>query len=480
MDDYVRESFLDYAEDPSDGMWARIERELPKEKDRPPVIWWWKRYGWLLLAAALVTGLLTRHLQLEKDREAKVQLLERTGRTEPARQGRIQNAQTAGRDENSDTRRPVAPSSAAMRAQTETSRTDLSNPTKSRQHINAYSPAASPVVRDPKNTTAHTSGPAAELPMGAVQPEILPLQIRFAAPFEQLPPVYPILTLPQETPAPSMVEMQVQTTLPEIKKAPGQGGWYAGLFCMPHLLVERQSITLRPRLRPLFANYQQKPQPSLDLSLRIGRKINNRFALESGVGFEQMERNAIHRPRFQYWEGTVISGQGGAQSRSFDYDLNTYGGSAEVSLRTEVSGQTAPSEFERIVAIIATREQIGIVRVPLLAVARFENEHAAVVLKAGPVGNYLAKNRFNITTYQIDNPRLRFRLGDAYSVAYDRPHRWILGYQLAAGMEFKPGRNWRWSLSPSFAGDFPRKDKLRGKLPGHSAFGVSAGLIREF
>ena len=91
------------------------------------------------------------------------------------------------------------------------------------------------------------------------------------------------------------------------------------------------------------------------------------------------------------------------------------------------------------------------------------------------LGNYFVKNEIALSAFAFENHKLRLRHSDGFSVEYKRPQHFILGYQLAAGLEFRLNKNLNLAVVPTFTGDFKRNDPQLGKLPGHSTFGVNLG-----
>lgn len=491
LDDYVKKSFDDYEEDPSGDMWSRIETVLPEAEQPRPAFW--RTYRWQLAAAVAILVLVSRLICVQTYYEEKLRGMAEQQQpvVPPVTPSPTEN--TSNHLSNQSLSTPVDPANTPVTGSEKApgSTTERISATTAAQgqasnSIQKNRPADNP-------TTLPSTHQNASLPVAAsqaaiqVQPRLANAEVPNLAPttletntipkraaFAAIPTLNPaLLPLPvEEMPVPGLVEAS-------IKRFKSRSGWYAGIAVTPHLIVEKQQTVRRPGLRPRFANHQEKPKPSADFTLRVGRKFNKQWALESGVGFQQVSRTAVHRPGFRYNEGQIIQGSG-AESRSFDYDLNTYGGSAAVSLRTEVAGGSAPAETDRVAALIQSNEEIQIMRVPLLLTGRFGKNRLQAMVRAGLVGSYLLKNELQITTSQIDNPRLRFRTGDAYTVQLDRPKKLILGYQLSMGGEFRLNKNLSVAFAPTITGDFARTDTQGSKLPGHTAFGMNVGGVWWF
>ncbi|MBL7827884.1 MAG: hypothetical protein JNJ57_14740 [Saprospiraceae bacterium] len=466
LDDYVKKSFEEYEENPSGDMWSRIEgalppAEIPKQK---PAFWY--RYRWQMAAAVVILLLVSRLICVQSYYEEKLRLA-----GNPSIPGAIiPPAPTVkSNEEQSKTQQPAQnqppvqteslPSNGlksfnAVQQPESVSKVILPTADNSpeTQQTEILSPSA-PVVINQSLTPVSQPAAQASLSFGT---------------FEELPEPQLTPLLFQSSPAQPLA---VQASIKPFKT---RTGWYLGLAFTPNLIVEKQQTIRRPGLRPRFTNHQERPQPSVDLSLRIGKKLNRRFAIETGIGYQQLSKTATHNPKFEYREGHLMQG-GNMGERSFEYDLNTYGGSAEVSLRTEVAGMSAPGENDRVGATIQSTESIQLIKVPLSVVGRFGQSRLQAVVRGGLVGNFITKNEFEITASQIDNPRLRFRVGDAYKVQFNNPNRFVLGYQLAGGVEFHLNKKLSIAAMPALSGDFARTDAQGSKLPGHTTFGVNVG-----
>ncbi len=484
MDDFVKKSFEEYAENPSDNMWDRIEVDLLPAENHKPLWYAWRNYRWQLAAAAVILLLVSRLVCVQNYYEAKLRSI--SGEKEQAAQ---QATPMPALD-------PKTVATAKDPANT-TSQSPQEIPASTATTAKQPAPASSQI--NPKTNKSTASTERLEKPEIALSNQSTGTQIAQATTaVAAIPPnetlaVTPTVSLDGQPsllkPADlSLLDQRAvplsftQNNQPSLIAVPTKRhqeatGWYAGLSISPHLIVEKSHRPSRPgpmNPRQLYANKQNRSQVSADVCLRIGKKINGQFALESGLGFQQMTRTATHRPRFEYREGH-LQNSGGAESRNFDYDLNTYGGSASVSLRTEVSGSDTPAESERIGALITSREQIQMLQIPLLGVARLGHGRTKMVVKAGILGSYLLKNELSISAFTLDNMKLRMRGSNGYAVQYNRPQHIIFGYQVSAGVEYWMNKHLSIAAAPIVSGDFTRKDPQQGKLPGRTTVGLNVG-----
>jgi hypothetical protein len=508
LDDYVKGSFEDHTENPATDMWERIESQLP-EGERKPLWYAWRRFGWPMAAALAIFLLIARLVCVEVYYKEKLQKI--AAEQTQAAHSRIQDplpktnsASDNSAEKLSNTKSQFSENNLTARqetAGTNTRSTGWKQEQPLLQVAKIVGPSAgntgangnptTPFNTFPKplnisetqrlpaintNDTVFASNPSAldnqTHPIPALQPDSSASQpLTFEKPLD-------FQIIPQKSPALSFErpETPIALTVPT-KKHKEPSGWYMGVFATPHYTVERTAQVSRPGLRPLFTSQQERPQVSSDISLRIGKKINNRFAIESGLGYQHLNRTATHLARFEYREGQTIQNPGGAESRSFDYDLNTYSGSASVSLRMEVAGSNTPAALERVGARITSKESLKIIQVPVLGVARLGQGRLKAVLKAGVLGSYLAENSFEFTAQRLENTKLRFRTQDGYTIRFNRPQRFTWGYQLSAGAEFRLTKSLSISAAPTLSGDFLRKDTQFGRLPEQTAVGMNLGVV---
>ena len=161
--------------------------------------------------------------------------------------------------------------------------------------------------------------------------------------------------------------------------------------------------------------------------------------------------------------------------------MNTYGGSASVTLRADVVGSNIPDENERIEAVIRSNENVQVLQVPLTVAGRIGEGRMLGVVRAGIVGNYMISNNFEVTAYQLDNPELQLQNNNAYTVEFHRPRRFFPGYQIALGAEYRVSEKLSVAAFPVITGDFPRRDNFRGgNLPGQTTLAFTAAASYWF
>ena len=492
LDEFVKKSFDGYSEEPGMDMWDRIEVGLPPEEPGKPLGFTWRGYRWQLAAAIVILLLIARLVCVEKYYQEKL------------RAATQQNDLTENFSQSNEIAIPPSTTQISSHQPENAEATQLINKNEGSHKALEKSPKIDNVDKGVAQTTNNSD--ITSMHGNSDKPDIADSQIKTLESIgnstdkelienhHQKPIVSNDKTKVSVTPEFSNfqtianklsdVEYNHKPVINGVETQPVKVktglGWYASLDVMPQLIVEKTITPKRPggkdSPRQLLASRQESPELSANLSLRIGKQISPRFALETGIGYQRFSRKARHAVGFEYRDGHVIQNPGGAESRNFEYDLNTYSGSATVSLRTEVSGSDVPNDHERLAIIINSEEVLKTLQFPLIGVARLGNGNTRGIIKAGVVGNYLYENTLALTAFALQNNKLRLRNSDGHSVQLSRPKNFVLGYLVSAGVEFRIGRSLSLALSPTLAGDFKRTDPQTGTLPGHTTFGLDMGV----
>ncbi|MBK7935993.1 MAG: hypothetical protein IPJ82_02465 [Lewinellaceae bacterium] len=496
LDDYVRKSFEEHEEEPSAGMWGRIEPELAPVRDPLAAATRrsWMRYRRHMAAAAiflLFSGLVCTHLYYRQEIQnltAERQKWQKTDRQTPLESVDNQAIKTRP-DQYAEPAKPEKNAPSLFRKEKTPATGNATGPTRHDLFTTPDSGFPVPSVADARQ------GPRQEktITPGTLRPESADLDPKDVAPLLSEPaiPVPPASEAGKTLPNFEVLDMGTLplkiSRPPEMTRFPAPvkprrdpSGWYAGLHLTPAFALEnagQQSV--RPGQRPMFVSRQDKPDVSLEWWLRAGKKLNRRWSLETGLGYREISRETTHSPRFRFGDGSVHSG---GFARNFDYDLRTYGGSASVSLRMEqVDTSTPVADDEPVVLRIRTSEYMQIVRIPVLAVYRMGTGRLSGVVKAGFTGNLVLKNELNVSARMSQNNRLRLAQGaNGFNYQFEDSGAFFPGYLAAGGVEFRLNRCISVVAETALSGDFPRKDVFGRRLPGLLCLGLNTGLNYYF
>jgi hypothetical protein len=559
LDDYVRKSFDDYSEDPSEGMWDRIEGDLLPETHAAPVAPPRARPSrairWQLTAAAaivlLLTGLVCEHFYY--DGKIKALTAEKTKREQPAEPAKKDTANNepanarattpaqpmqseqapieAGKNnrtdpkttaDNSSKTMPKAPefenktedknrivrtladknqnlenppakirtTTAAAEATGQKNETPFVKPesglaeTPSKALSPApenTSPAANPAMAKavPANDSANQTPDKPARPQNAAgMAEAKP----GAPAFEALPARFATLENP-------INPGEIPARQP-VKPAKLPNGWYAGIQAAPqYTLATKPPVPAQrppglPGIKPVFVHAGEKTDHNTDVWLKIGKKIGTRFALETGLGYRELTRNADHKVNFEFKEGKRFpGGPGGARpSWAVSYSLNTYGGAATVELRADQTDNGSVQDDEKLGFVLQTSQHLQMLRIPVLAVAKFGHGRALGVLKAGLVGNFMLKNELAITGAQSETARFSpdRNWGRRPKPPLEKRSNFIPGYWASAGFEYRLARRLSLTAEPFVSGDFAQNTSGRHRSPSYYSVGVNAGVQFAF
>lgn len=524
LDDYVRKSFEDYEEAPASDMWGRIEEELPPvvpesgtTAGKPPI----RRYLWQMTAAAsillLISSLVCGRLYYEnKIREISA----------------IQGTEQSGGGDQKSAQAPYPAGSVAMQLEqknTSTDHTDLSS-----NHAALQKPSGSPnlesntsslpKIGSAKPSVTHVTSAVAPTVSSSPRPSnISEKAVADAPPTDHLPAANPVTSTPgkpenqamnaeNNSVASAAIKVTdridtlaqindfqllanknipfvhyaltgLQTPVIPVRPLRAPSGWYLGLHLTPTLLVEKTETDRPTTIRPRVISSQEKTHFTADYWLKAGKHLQGRWGIETGIGYRAIERNTMHRARFRFINGRPGNTSGGQmRSYDFDYDLDTYGGSTEVTLRMEqVDSNTVVPEDEPLQFQVKTSERLQLLRIPALATARFGQGQLTGVFKAGLIGNVVLRNEMDIVTRVSENTRFRPGQGsNAYTLRPDKNHKFFLGYQVSAGLEYRPMKHFSWVLEPTLSGDFARKNSAGKQLPSIVTIGLNAGMNYYF
>ncbi len=492
LDDYVRKSFEGHEEDPPSDMWDRVEGDLLPSTEilAPRSIY--LRYGWQAAAAVVIlvlfSTLVCEHLYYEeklRDLAGKPveqqEILSKSKITDKETgHGTLPNtySQPASPGPNlpkpnlikSNLDKSSKPDAAAATGSASKARTAArSGGAFAIQKSKASVSQGTQGLGDNTNSTPSSDG-AANMEDPSVHPMVEPNAANTTRPKNIAIGLLPISrNLLEGASASSPVLLPIS-----IKPVHHPSGWYVGAQASLLSSIDKSRTPISRPGRPAFLSKQERAQCSTILWFRAGKKLNNNLSLESGIGYQNTTRTATHTPRFRFGDGIH---QGPLLTRrTFNYDLSTYGGTAEVSLRMEQTTPGSPVPDDEPVALkITTTQQTEMLRIPMLAAYQFGNGRWKGQLKAGLLGNFVLKNELDISARVSQNARLQPVMGSDGFIIRMNQKKFFLGYWLSAGAEFKLNKRLSLIAESVFVGDFPRNDPYSRRLPQRFMLGLNVG-----
>lgn len=502
FDDYVRRSFDSYEELPADDMWERVEVRLePEDKKRRPVIWWW--VSGLAAAAIGISGLI--NIKSGAAPQLEVPSVRVDARTENPKQPTVSVSQEHTQKTNTKVQEfgnknrelpHIEKPQVLLQVKKPSASTNV--PVNNTQVAVHQTAGTVPILTDDPvseagnnvviNTGLNVSQDSTKLAAIASENDhtlksataVIEKQTPFdpvIAPYlslvRQLPHTQPVVQhIENQTFTPYQVDFSSHTPHKKVSR------FYAGVSFTPLRFTDKTHFTPPVPGRTRVASFTQKAQPSADWWLKAGGSVTRRWGWESGIGYRSVSRRAMHFPRFRFQQGVLTSA---APSRNYDftYNLDTYGGSAEVTVRMEQQdNNTQVSPNEAISLRVMTQENVELIRVPLLLTAQFGKGKLKTVLKGGVTGSYILSSQIDFRSRISTSTR--FRAGNVYTVYPELNNRFFLGYQVSAGLSYRVFPQWSIVMDPEFSGDFSRKTNASTKLPALRAYGINVGVNHHF
>jgi hypothetical protein len=476
LDEYVRKSFESYEDLPPDTMWARVANAMDEEEERKPfLILWWQQLNRRLLTVAatallLVTVLAGRYwYQSHPNTTAAVPVGRET--TVPAPGNRsISGENTVPTPDNALVTPqnavrslPVPPTAPLIPAERQPATTASGIPkAEGRGLVVPRYVAPAPMVPPAAITEKQPEMAASSAP---IQPENTNLVVQKAADLSLLPGA---ALSPLAVAAPPFPVSE-----PIIRPLSAKRHWYWSVAVARWTVKDHERSVRMGQMARRWAGRMERSAPSTEVSVRLGRTLNRHWGIESGVGYRTMVRSSVHAPRFRFLDGIARPGN---TEYDFNYNLDTYGGSTEVTLRMEADNASLPPT-EVVSARVRTRETINMLRFPLLLTWQARSGRFDATLKAGISAQYILRSSVEIS--QRESTSNRFRVGQYSAITRTAAQPFFLGYQATAGCRYRLSPRLSVLVEPSVGGDFTRKTAQKTSLPGLLTMGAFLGVRVE-
>ena len=264
---------------------------------------------------------------------------------------------------------------------------------------------------------------------------------------------------------------------------------YASVMLSPSFTYEIKNS--KPSFDPMHQGQVNNEQVgaiySNDLNLRIGANLSSHWGIETGAGYIQMNRVAVHKPQFKFKDHHGgPGGPGGPPDNNhyfdFNYGLNTFGGSTNIEVRVEnVDTSYMFKDDDQINLDITTNEKVEILRIPLVGVYKFPMGRFGLIMKGGFVGNFLLKNELQITGLNTNNVKLKDKEDNHHQrPPIQSPSKFQLGYLASAGAYYNLTRNLSVIAEPYISGNLSTTNCNGSKLPSYYSIGLNTGLTYNF
>lgn len=486
LDEYVRKSFDEYEDLPPNDMWARVTNAMEEEEERKPfIVLWWQQLNRRLLTVAataliLVTALAGRYwYNGPETTSAVLPVGQETAVPAPGNGLMNQEPAVPAPGKEPEAALSNAPVAAPITTQNTGSSLQMTPVTPPVPPISAGLRSAMALSGTPKAEhlgqfvpSLPATPPAAVIEKqsetGVVSP-VLPEKNGLVAQKNTEMPLLPGVSMSAlPVPAPPFPVSE-----PIIRPLVAKGHWYLAVAVARWNVKDHERSVRTGPVARRWAGRMEHSEPSTEVSVRLGRTLNQHWGIESGVGYRTMERSSVHAPRFRFLDGIARPGN---TEYDFNYNLDTYGGSTEVTLRMETDNASLPPT-EVVSARVRTRETINMLRLPLLVTWQAHSGRWDATLKAGVSAQYILRSSVEIS--QRESTSNRFRVGQYAAITGTVAQPFFWGYQASAGCRYRLAPRLSVLVEPSVGGDFTRKTAQKTSLPGLLTVGAFLGVRVE-
>lgn len=454
LEDFLKKSFEQYDDSPSDGLWDKIESDLDVQPVIVPISrnWrWWASAAAIFLLAIMVgqhfyygqkIGQLTQRIE-KADKEME-SLETENGELKEALQAAIPKPERQ-----------------------ETLLLEEETPAVANQVENSLNPANNaPPPRIPEiilaksnNNQASENKALSENTSPISDPQINDfIKDREDTAIADSPVQFHIT--PDQLDYLNIKELDISTTAPSSLNVPAitpnsQGQRFS-------IGVHRTEMATNERISRTI----QRPNPMNDRRIFSGRMTNRGntqitgisaamdlkkgWFVESGINLRKTTFEINHNVQLQFKDrrNPPVNPPGG--DYRFEYALSTASGLMEIDVRASQTdmGQVIGEE-EDIKIEVNTEHNIKYVSLPLLLGHRFGFGRLKLEVQAGLMANFLTNNSFSITKVTIDHPRLHGSNTAKPKGIAPNLKQSTVDFMATTGLSYELGGGWSASLTPT-------------------------------
>ena len=510
LEEFLKKSFADYQESPSDDMWSNIENSLPATAGNKPVSF--RRY-WIAAAASVLIGIVAaQHFyynhkikelsaavgqsRQEEDRQAEDSTSARfkmpqapDGQTasaaekppsspQPREAGASQSAQAPAQPVPQSIKRLVPPVVNSGTA-------NLGHSGSLAAGNQAY--PALPYEKNPASTASTTLGQAGVLNPAAETPDI-PGFMHIAAPAQIKNPdlmAFPAIAVS----APVLMTSEMAQEIRPVRSRLFSLGIHQQNMAVRETLNRfyPERIPNRPGRPARFVNTSPAATgQAIARGITAACALNDKLSIVSGLDYRATSLSSVHRPSFKFRERIMGHGPGGPHEEEehehdFTYNLNTSAGLVEVDLRVAEADTTLPVSEDDVLAFqVETRNTTRHLSLPLVLKYEIGSGRIHGYAKAGAVVNWLLEDRIEITSLSTAN--------DNFNISPKRPlldktqglKTVTANYFLSAGVEYDLSSSLSCYLEPVAMGNLGSQHSADFIKSSSLMAGLNAGVEFRF
>jgi hypothetical protein len=503
LEEFLKKSFEDYQDNPSDDLWSKIDKSLPVSAGGKTA--GFRRY-WVAAAASVLIGIVAaqhfyyQHKLSELAASASQSRREEARRPESSAEDQLQLPQTAGEPTHAAAETPAFP---------QPQNAAPSQSAQVGQGKNRLAPAA---VKGGADRLGHSGSLAAGLPAYPVltQEENRDALASTAAGKDlALDPTASAtdLSVGLAEDAPARLAILDMSLLPanavsapdwSSEMAQGIRPVRSRLFSLG---IHRQAMAARETLRRFYPeripNRPGRPERFVNANiaatgqvliqgLTASGELNGRLSFVSGLDYRETSLSSVHRPSFKFrernkWHGGPGSHQDEEHEYNFSYNLNTGAGLVEVGLRVAEADTTVPVSEDDVLAFeVETRNSVRHLSLPLVLKYQLGRGKLHGYAKAGAVVNWLLEDRIEITALNTAN--------ENFNISPKRPSldktqglkTVTANYFLSAGVEYDLSSSLSFYLEPVAMGNLGRQHTADFIKSSSLMAGLNAGVEFRF
>jgi len=464
LEDFLRKSFDQFDDSPSDGLWDKIETDLATPVVSPlgSIRLWWVGVAAAVLLVLVVgqhfyySNEITQLSKLLEQKDAELKQIEEEQHTAPLDQpSESQQKEEFPAGETSPTELPVEPKQPAIAG---ANQAQNQAPKFGSKKYGADQNLKPGIVNEVEISAAKLGNTPSLIKMPLGQPtegnnvaaEALPIP-RLA----KTPGSIDVLGLREIVNSSSIPQLALVDIPPDpIFPAKVSKKFTVGIHHTEMTTRERIStIIQRPAMMGgmhVFDNRSSGDGRTQLTGISFACRTGGGWFVESGANLRSTEFTNLHRPELKFKDRFVPSGNHGPNEFGFQYSLNTAAGLVGIEVRADQADPgVAISEEEDIKIEVTTKQTLKYVSIPFLVGRQFGLGRLNLNLKAGLMGNFLSSSSFEVTDVSFLNAH--FRSGNSMRPRGTGPVLKDASFDLmvAAGLEYGLGNGWSASVSPS-------------------------------
>jgi hypothetical protein len=213
--------------------------------------------------------------------------------------------------------------------------------------------------------------------------------------------------------------------------------------------------SIRHKTTDVSTPYEKTESPAMSYTAGVlaGVDVSKRLRLYSGISYQRFSQASKHTIGLRYTTDQAVTGQNGDLVSTYQTNLQTSFGDAEVELRVASDASSSEPDLNegRIFPVrFMAEERLVHLGIPVLLEYRVGGKRLSFALKGGVVGSFLVGKEMRITDVHMMNPRLVSRQVDIPGAKFLKNiNSFTLDAQLSAGVHAGLSKRLSLTLEPA-------------------------------